>query len=263
MPIAAGEPDPQHFSLKATRRVGAAVADPSSETRRLYASDWASFDRWCRGHALPALPAAGSTLAAFLLFQAAACSRGTLRRRRAAIAAAHRERGHPVPMLDRDSQDAVRRASRTAQAARPSSAPTPAALTRLAATLPRHLPGLRDRAMLLLLAVAGQGRPPVTRTALLGLDAEHVRFTPKGAELRLRARADEAEPSLLLPLARSATPTICAVRALEDWLTTSDTAFGPVWRKVTRWGSVEHARLGPDGWRRILQRHAGKAGRHR
>jgi hypothetical protein len=43
---------------------------------------------------------------------------------------------------------------------------------------------------------------------------------------------------------------------LEDWLRASDTAFGPVFRKVDRWGNVEHARLGADAWYRIVAQRA-------
>ena len=34
----------------------------------------------------------------------------------------------------------------------------------------------------------------------------------------------------------------------------SETRFGPVFRKIDRWGSVEHRRLGADAVRRILDR---------
>ena len=138
----------------------------------------------------------------------------------------------------------------------------------------RHdLSGLRDRALLLLaattlsakrfdLAKEGQagegaisaGRIRVPRPFLLALDAEHVRFTASGVALSVRTRTDEAMPSRTVTLTRQATPATCPVRALEEWLRASDTAFGPVFRKVDRWGNVEHGRLGPDAWHRILGR---------
>lgn len=51
----------------------------------------------------------------------------------------------------------------------------------------------------------------------------------------------------LAPTAAAASP----VRALDEWVRSSETAFGPVFRKVDRWGNVEHGRLGPDAWHRI------------
>jgi hypothetical protein len=44
------------------------------------------------------------------------------------------------------------------------------------------------------------------------------------------------------------------VQALRDWLRASDTRFGPVFRKVDRWGNVEHRALGRDAVRRIVAR---------
>jgi hypothetical protein len=46
----------------------------------------------------------------------------------------------------------------------------------------------------------------------------------------------------------------CPVRALKDWIDATDSGFGPVFRKVDRWGNVEHRRLGTDAIRRILTR---------
>ena len=94
----------------------------------------------------------------------------------------------------------------------------------------------------------------VARLFVLALDAEDVRFTPAGVDLHLRTRIDEAVPSRTVTLTRSAAAATCPVRALEKWLRSSATAFGPVFRKVDRWGNVEHGRLGPHAGHRILAR---------
>ena len=86
---------------------------------------------------------------------------------------------------------------------------------------------------------------------LLALDHEHVRFTASGAELA-GAGAGGGEGVALARL----TSMACPVRALEDWLRSSGTLFGPVFRKVDRWGNVEHRRLRPDALRRIWRRRA-------
>ena len=62
------------------------------------------------------------------------------------------------------------------------------------------------------------------------------------------------ETSQLLRLPRSALPAACPVRAIEDWLRASATRYGPVFRKVNRWGQLEHAALGADAIRLILAR---------
>ena len=158
-------------------------------------------------------------------------------------------------------------------ACRSTPAPPAAALVRMAQRCPRDLPGLRDRALLLLAAAtararrsqpSGDGRAAeddtedshaaVPRLFLLALDAEDVRFTAAGMVLGVRSRIDAALPSRSVTLTRGLMAASCPVRALEDWLRSSDTAFGPVFRKVDRWGNVEHGRLGPDAWHRILAR---------
>jgi hypothetical protein len=128
-------------------------------------------------------------------------------------------------------------------------------LVRMAARCPRDLAGTRDRA-LLLLAANGLGR-----AALVGLDVEHVRFTATTAELSLNAGGRQASEGSAVE-GRGASVVVypdsdravCPVQALRDWLDTSDTQFGPVFRKIDRWGTLEHRRLGTDAIRRILAR---------
>ena len=108
------------------------------------------------------------------------------------------------------------------------------------------LAGRRDRA-LLLLAAAGLGRG-----ALVGLQAEALRFAERGVLLG-------PAPVRATHVARVARMDLCPVRALEEWLTVSATRYGPVFRKVDRWGNVEHAALGADAIRRILARRSGTA----
>lgn len=59
-----------------------------------------------------------------------------------------------------------------------------------------------------------------------------------------------------IEITRSVAITSCPVRALEDWLRFSATRYGPVFRKVNRWGQVEQAALGTDAIRLILARCA-------
>jgi hypothetical protein len=252
------------------RVVGDPVGDPTPATLKLYAGDWARFVAWCRERGRPSLPASSDTLAAYLVDSAHGLSRGALGRRRSAISTMHRQAGLPTPVLNAATHKALRTAAKP-KATR-SASPTAAGLVRMAAKCPRDLPGLRDRALLLLAAATLRPRrrgkqangpaDPIVETAepvgiarlfVLALDAEHIRFTPAGVELQLRTRLDEAVPSRTVTLTRAVAAS-CPVRALEEWLRSSETAFGPVFRKVDRWGNVEHGRLGPDAWHRILAR---------
>ncbi len=262
----------QQGGTKTVRVVGDPVADPTPATLKLYAGDWARFVAWCHEHHRPSLPASSETLAAYLVECAPGFSRGALGRRRSAISTTHRHAGLPTPLLNATALKALRTTAKP-KIAKSSSGPTPASLARMAAKCPRDLRGLRDRALLLLAAATHRTSRPskrvtgpvhpggvaaeptgVARLFVLALDAEHVRFTPAGVELQLRTRTDEAVPSRTVTLTRAAATAICPVRALEEWLRGSETVFGPVFRKVDRWGNVEHGRLGPDAWHRILAR---------
>ena len=219
----------------------------AAQTERLYAGDWAAFADWACATGQPALPAAAETIAAYLEALAGRLGPGSLGRRLAAIGHHHRQQGLPAP-----SPGAVRTARRRHSNApqadtylpqarrrpRPRSVPSPQRLVRLTERCPGDLAGLRDRA-LLLLAAAG-----LDRKTLVGLDVEQLRFGPDAMELRCGDGTRR--------IGRSA--IACPVRAVADWLEVSDTRFGPVFRKVDRWGNVEHHRLGADALRRIVLR---------
>jgi site-specific recombinase XerC len=117
----------------------------------------------------------------------------------------------------------------------------------MATACPGDFAGLRDRA-LLLLAVAGLGR-----SALVGIDVEQVHFLEAGVDLVLHSQPG-AERTVTVR--RVASLGACPVCALKDWIDATDSRFGPVFRKVDRWGNVEHRRLGTDAIRRILVRRA-------
>ena len=137
--------------LRSVRVVGDPVADPTPATLKLYAGDWARFVAWCREHHRQLLPASSETLAAYLIDSAPGLSRGALGRRRSAISTMHRQAGQPTPLLDPATRKALRTAAKP-KSTRSASPPSVAGLVRLAAKCPRDLPGLRDRALLLLAA---------------------------------------------------------------------------------------------------------------
>ena len=191
----------------------------SAETARLYAGDWAIFMTWCRDNGMPSLPATASTIAAHLSAAAGKLGSSVLARRAAAIAHEHRQRGLAAPTAD-PAVKAILRDARRAAVPRRLAAPSPTQLERMAAACPGDLAGLRDRALLLLMAVGRLGR-----TELVALDAEHVRLTSTGVDLTTIGSVP------MLQLARTADHARCTVRALEAWLRVSETRFGPVFRK--------------------------------
>ncbi len=221
-----------------TGPVGARRGALAPETLRLYAADWMRFSEYCGGAGVRALPATVATVAAFL--QVPGPGRAARSRRLAAIDHRHRQRGLSCPGDD----PAGRRALKQARAAAPRrtrpAPPSSAALRSMALRCPRDLGGLRDRAVLLLLAL---GLP---RRQVVGLQAEGLRWTEDGV------RAEGT--TIWAP--RLALHDLCPARALEDWLRASGTSYGPVFRKVTRWGTVEPKPLGADAIRLILARRS-------
>jgi hypothetical protein len=229
------------------------VASP--ETLRLYAGDWAAFEGWCHQRGVVSLPADAAMIAGFLTEAAETLSAGALARRAAAIAAKHRQSGLASPASD-PAVRAVLRLARGSASPRRVPPAKPSTLIRMASHCPRDLAGMRDRA-LLLLAASG-----LSRAALVGLAVEQIRFTPAAVELSLDAAGEGGRADLgegrgsAVVVSRGADPRICPAQALRDWLDTSETQFGPVFRKIDRWGTLEHHRLGTDAIRRILARRA-------
>ena len=241
-------------ALKAAEAYARVALAP--ETRRAYAADWAHFAEWCRAAGCAPLPAEPAAVAAYLAALAPLYSRSALERRLAAIGHAHRLRelewsaGHPAI---RATLRGIYRTHhrRTRQAA----ALTSAELRRLVAACGGDLTGTRDRA-LLLLGFAGALR----RSELVAVDREHIRLAETGLRLLLPSSKTDAEgKGGELGIARGKRRETCPVRALEEWLDASDCRYGPVFRKVDRWGNIEHRRLGGDAVRDILLRRAAAA----
>ena len=95
----------------------------------------------------------------------------------------------------------------------------------------------------------------------MAIAREHVSFTPEGLRLLLpRSKGDQEGQGASIGIARGSRPETCPVRALEAWLQMSDCRFGPVFRKVDRWGTVESRALTPEAVGHILKRRAEAAG---
>ncbi|MGI4795861.1 MAG: hypothetical protein ACRYG8_17690 [Janthinobacterium lividum] len=205
----------------------------SAETRRLYAADWKAFVSWCRQHGQGAVLADPAFIAAYLTSLAATPESGALGRRAAAIADRHRRAGHASPAAD-PAVRAVLRATRVkgdrkkATSARPRArlAVAPGRLVRAAARCSGDLAGLRDHVLLLLTKAGLNGE------RLLARDRERVQLSSHQVSLTLIGQDGGAGEALVLY--RGTDWATCPVRALHQWLQSSDTHFGPVFRKVDR-----------------------------
>ncbi len=139
---------------------------------------------------------------------------------------------------------------------RRSAALTTGEITRLVDVCGDDLAGLRDRA-LMLIGFAGALR----RSELVGLDLFHVRQTPTGLRLMIpRSKTDAAGEGAEIGITQGVMTDTCPVRALRSWLSAADIADGPLFRRVTKDGTVGTKRLSPESVRLILGRRATAAG---
>jgi integrase len=171
----------------------------------------ARFCHWCAAYDQSALPATPETVAAFLAAEARrSLAVNTLRLRHAAIRYLHLLAGHPPPTaaaVVTTTFAGIKRAQR-----RPLAKKTALVLDRLAAaiaTIPATLPGLRDRA-LLLVGFAAALRP----SEIAGLAIDHIAHHPDGIELYLPWRKNDQDAhgtKLWLPQGRT---ELCPVSAL-------------------------------------------------
>ena len=203
----------------------------ADNTRRAYRAGVAAFTEWCALHRQTALPASPATVAAFL---AAEAGRGlavnTLRLRHAALRYLHLLAGYPPPTasaLVAATFAGIRRAHR-----RPLRKKTALVVEPLRAALramPDTLPGLRDRA-LILVGFAAALRP----SELAGLDIAALTRHEDGITLFLPWRKNDQEAhgtTVWLPVGKT---DLCPVRALEAWLAAAEISEGPLFRRLWR-----------------------------
>jgi integrase len=187
-------------------------ASRSENTRRAYRSAVARFTGWCAVHSRAALPASPETVAAFLAGEARAeLAVNTLRLRHAAIRYLHLLAGYPPPTAAATVSTTFAGIKR--QHRRPLNKKTALVLDRLLPAIqaiPETLPGLRDRA-LLLVGFAAALRP----SEISGLALEHVARHADGIELFLPWRKNDQDARgtrLWLPTGRT---DLCPVEALD------------------------------------------------
>jgi integrase len=249
-------PGPQAALAMAKSKAYQAAADAPA-TLRAYTADLSNFKAWCEAHGFEPMPASPETVGAYLAAAGLGYALPTLRRRVAAIARAHRIAKHPLDTRHPAIRETLRGIARThGEPARRSAALTTVEIRRLAEVCGDDLASLRDRA-LLLVGFAGALR----RSELVGLDVTDIRTTPSGLRLMIpRSKTDAAGEGAEVGITRGNQAETCPVRALRAWLRAAKIADGPVFRRVTQWGTIGKRRLHPDAVRQILIRRAAVAG---
>src|SRR5271169_3668638 len=201
----------------------------AENTRRAYRAAVAQFTEWCAAHAQTALPASPETVAAFL---AAEAGRGlainTLRLRHAALRYLHLLAGYPPPTaspLVSSTFAGIRRAHR--RPLRKKTALVVEPLRMALRAIPDTLPGLRDRA-LLLVGFAAALRP----SELARLDIASLTRHEDGIALFLPWRKNDQEAHGTTVWLPAGLTDICPVTALETWLAAAEISEGPLFRRL-------------------------------
>lgn len=241
--VLAALPEPDG-SLPAARAAAHAYARraKADNTRRAYRAGVRAWCDWCGRHALPCLPAAAADVAAFL---AAERGRGrsvnTLGLRRAAIRYLHFIAGLPVPTAEAQVAEALAGMRRDAAALGELPAKKLAAtvdiLREILAAIPDDLPGLRDRA-LLLVGFAGALR----RSELAAIRVEHLEARQRGLRLTLPQTKGERAGKAVAVAIPYGTTALCPVRALRRWQAATGIDEGALFRRI--WQPPSRAKPG-------------------
>ena len=222
-------------------------------TRRVYQSDWALFSAWCDGKQLPALPASGETVAAYLAAEAAQGRRvATLRHRLAAIRLAHELTDQHNPTASHIVRATLAGIARVHGAAQLQKAPAVAEiLKQMVDTLdPTTRQGRRDRALLTLGFASA-----LRRSELVAITVEDLEFVPEGVRVHIpRSKTDQQGLGQVVPVIRG--EAYCPITALQDWLTAAGIFSGPVFRRMRRGDHVTAQPLNDRSVAEIVKRCA-------
>ncbi len=222
----------------------------SENTRRAYAADVASFVRWGGK-----FPATDEDIAEYLVRRADEAKPSSLKRALVGIRKAHRLAGYADPT----KSEVVRAVLRGVCRVKGTNAQEATPILRedmllISDTLGKHVAGLRDRA-LLLLGFAGGFR----RSELVQLDMADIAFVPEGLLVVIRRSKTDQEGQgrkVGIPYGRT---RACPVQALSARLGVSQLVEGPLFRSVTKGGTVKGA-LSAQSVGPILRRAAVAAG---
>ena len=233
------------------------VAADAPATVRAYAADWTQFSAWCLARSIQAIPAEPALVGEYLAELGEGYARSTLRRKVAAIARANRMAGAPLDTRHTAIRDVLRGIGRThGLPARRAQALTTGDVQQLVETCGDDLVGVRDRAMLLVM-FAGALR----RSELCAIEVEHVRWKRRGFELLIpRSKTDPEAEGDRIVLAAGEHAATCPVRALRAWLSAAGIHGGPVFRGITRHGTIRAGALSGESIRLIVVKRAGLAG---
>jgi integrase len=209
----------------------------ADNTRRAYRAGVRAWCAWCDRHGLTPLPARPADVAAFLAAQRYPAppekplTANTLKLRLAAIGYLHYLAGCLSPTTTARVTETLagldRLAKQAGQGPQPKLAAKIAILREIVAAIGEDLPGLRDRA-LLLLGFAGAFR----RAELARIEVGDLEEGEHGLRITLPFSKGDREGRGVQVGIPYGTSELCPVRALKRWLSAAGITQGPLFRRI-------------------------------
>lgn len=226
-------------------------------TLRGYQADWRDWTCWAAANGVQALPAASADMAAYVAYSARTKAPSSLRRRLAAIAAAHRAAGEDDVTKSAPVKAVLRGITRTKRAAARRKTPLVVqAMRQVLAACPDTPRGRRDRALLLI----GWGAA-LRRSELVALDIADVEICDEGLAVRIRrSKIDQLGWGTRVGIPHHDDARYDAVRAYLAWRLVMGDYQGAIFRPVLRSGYVLERRLQPREVARVVKRVVALAG---
>src|SRR4051794_29052590 len=216
-------------------------ASMAAATITAYGRDWKAWVAYAAAHSLDALPADPAHVCGFLAAYSVGRKATTTQRAAMAIGKAHRLAGLPNPAEHEHVRRTLAGLRRTKGMAPRQALPLCTDdVARLVAAAPGVLRGVRDRAFVLV-GFVGAFRVG----ELCALDAEDLDARTEGVIARVRpAKTDQERRGRIKPWPLAPERTdLCPVRALQAWQDASGIDRGPLWRGITKAGTVRDGRL--------------------
>jgi integrase len=249
-------PAPETLAAATDQALDPAVAEyllaaRAPNTHRAYACDLADFEAWS-GH----VPSNPDEIARYVAQRASTLRPSTLRRRLAALASIHRDRGFADPtkatLVRRVVQGIERKHGRAVQQAAPLLIDDLARIVAIMGTSDRDL---RDRAILLV-GFFGALR----RSEIVALDVASLIPTPAGlAIVIVRSKTDQTAAGRVVQLS-ARDDALCPVSAISAWLSASGARDGPLFRRLSERAEQNNVRLGAGEVAKVVKRYAEQIG---
>jgi integrase len=123
-------------------------------------------------------------------------------------------------------------------------------------TMDMSLAAVRDNALLQVGFLGG-----FRRSELVGIEVEDLLWEPQGLTIVLqRSKTDQTGQGMLRSIPYGDQAPLCGPTALRDWLRKSGITCGPIFRPMTRHGTVREQALGAGSVTTVLVLRAERAG---